>query len=549
MSPLTPQGLGEGAHRRRGKQLVLAAAIAPNILIARPTRPLHHRRMHSVSLFIEVLRTRPVSIFWLAALTQAALWWLVPALFYSAPPTQLGDLLAISREFPLGSEVGPPLAYWVAEVAFRAGGLVLVYLVAQVCVTVALWAMFALGRATLGDTHAALAVLLMAGVGALSVPTPDFGPGILALPLWALALLHYWRAAGEGRRAYWLALGFELGFLLLTSHAGFVLLGLLLAFTLSTAHGRTQLTFAEPWIAGVIVLLAYFPQLIWLEQSGSAGFASLDDMIDGARTWARLAAWLTASHAGILILVALAHGLLARNRPAPQIVRPAIDPMARKFLIGLALTPVIAIGALVLFTGRAEAFVSAPLVVLSGVAVMAGLPDRIRVTHQRLTGAAWAALLLLPPVLVAAAIALLPWIFAADLPVAQPAADMGRFFGENFERRTGKPLAIVTGDQRLATLTALAAPSRPSLYLTTTPERTPRVTRRDIEEKGAVVVWRSADTRGTPPAWVREHFPALVPEVPPRAFARRFQGRLPLIRVGWAVIRPRAQAAVPAPAR
>jgi hypothetical protein len=39
---------------------------------------------------------------------------------------------------------------------------------------------------------------------------------------------------------------------------------------------------------------------------------------------------------------------------------------------------------------------------------------------------------------------------------------------------------------------------------------------------------------------LRERFPNLVPEVP-RAFARRFQGRLPLVRIGWAVIRPIAQ--------
>jgi 4-amino-4-deoxy-L-arabinose transferase-like glycosyltransferase len=503
--------------------------------------------MQSVSLFAELLRTRPVAIFWLAALTQAALWWLVPVLFYTAPPTQLGELLAISRELPLGDDVGPPLAYWVAEFAFRTGGFALVYLVAQVCVTVALWAIFSLGRATVGDTHAALAVLLMAGIGALSVPTPDFGPSILALPLWALALLHYWRAAGAGQRAYWFALGLDLGLLLLTTHAGFVLLGLLLAFTLSTAHGRIQLTYAEPWIAGVIVLLVYFPQLIWLEQSGSAVFARSDEMIDNVRAWARLAAWLTASHAGLLLLIILAWGFFTRRGSAPQFERAAIDPAARGFLIVLALGPVVAIGVLALFSGRTGtgAFVSAPLVVLSALAVLAASPDRIRIVYQRLAGAAWAGLLLLPPVIVAAAVAVLPWIFPVDLPVAQPAADIGRFFGESFERRTGKPLAVVTGDQRLATLVALAAPSRPSLYLIATPERTPWVTPRDIEEKGAVLVWPSADTRGTPPAWIRERFPNLAPEVPARSFARRFQGRLPLARIGWAVIRPRPQPAAP----
>ena len=39
--------------------------------------------MHYVSLIIEFLRGRPAVVFWTVALTQAALWTLVPALFYS----------------------------------------------------------------------------------------------------------------------------------------------------------------------------------------------------------------------------------------------------------------------------------------------------------------------------------------------------------------------------------------------------------------------------------------------------------------------------------
>mgnify|MGYP003694770013 CR=1 FL=1 len=48
-----------------------------------------------------------------------------------------------------------------------------------------------------GIRHAVLAVLLMVGIAAFTVPSPDFGPAILAAPLWALALLYYWRAIGE----------------------------------------------------------------------------------------------------------------------------------------------------------------------------------------------------------------------------------------------------------------------------------------------------------------------------------------------------------------
>jgi hypothetical protein len=173
--------------------------------------------MRWVSLAIELLRTHPVPVFWAAALTQAVLWTLVPSLFYSAPPGDLPEFLLAARETTLGNPFGPPLAYWLAEAAFRIGGMSGVYLLSQLCVLVTYWAVFSLGRIVVGDRHAAIAVLLMGGVAAFSVPTPEFGVPVLAMALWALVLLYVWRAAGEGRRLYWLAAGAAMGLLLIAT--------------------------------------------------------------------------------------------------------------------------------------------------------------------------------------------------------------------------------------------------------------------------------------------------------------------------------------------
>src|SRR4029077_18130367 len=79
--------------------------------------------MFFVPLYLELLRSRPQLLFWFAALTQAFVWLAVPALFYFAPPGALAQLLAIGHEFRLASGVGPPLAYWLGEIAFRIAGL------------------------------------------------------------------------------------------------------------------------------------------------------------------------------------------------------------------------------------------------------------------------------------------------------------------------------------------------------------------------------------------------------------------------------------------
>ncbi len=53
-----------------------------------------------------------------------------------------------------------------------------------------------------------------------------------------------------------------------------------------------------------------------------------------------------------------------------------------------------------------------------------------------------------------------------------------------------------------------------------------------------MLVW-PADKTNTPPADLKTQFPTMVPELP-RSFGRAVQGRLPLIRLGWSVLRPRA---------
>src|SRR5258706_16238970 len=94
--------------------------------------------MFRVSLILEALRARPALMFWVAALAQGALWTLVPSLFYAAPPGEVPPVLAVGREWQFGSPYGPPLAYWLADVAFRVAGnsIVGVYVLSQACVVI-----------------------------------------------------------------------------------------------------------------------------------------------------------------------------------------------------------------------------------------------------------------------------------------------------------------------------------------------------------------------------------------------------------------------------
>jgi 4-amino-4-deoxy-L-arabinose transferase-like glycosyltransferase len=511
--------------------------------------------MFHVPLYFEALRSRPVLVFWFATLVQAALWFIVPLLFYSAPPAGLVHVLAVGRDFRLDGPFGPPLAYWLAGIVFRAAGATGVYALSQICVVATWVCVFALARAIVGATHAVMAVLLMIGISAFTVWTPDFGPPVLAMALWAATLLFYCRAVIEGRPRYWYALGVASALLLCTSETALVLLGTLSLFTLLTRRGRAALTGIESWLVATALILVVFAHLFWLRQAGAA--AALAPVIGRLRNadaaganrlaWLLLLAGLVLVLAGLIVLVALAGGWpRTRAEPAPAIARPPVDPLAHRFVMALALWPAIAATAIAVLIGdRQPPGGSAPLLVLSGLAVIVAAGDSIALRYTRILGFAWAGLLFAPALFVPAAIVLLPWTAGTDLSVSQPAAAMGRFFAQSFERRTGQPLAIVSGDVRTAELIALAAPSRPRIYLDADPARSPSVTADDIRNQGAVVVWPASEATAEPPESIKVHFPGLVAEVP-EAFARPVRGRMPPLRIGWGMIRPAGASVAPA---
>ena len=504
--------------------------------------------MLHVTLFIELLRSHPRRTVWAMALVQALLWTLVPAIFYAAPPGRLPEVIAVGHEFQLGSYLGPPLAFWLANAAYVFGKFG-VYLLSQICVVVTYWAVFQLGSVIIGARHAAFAIVLMGGVVAFTVPTPEFGPAVLATALWALALLHYWRAAEQQKFGYWFTLGIDLGLLLLTTYASVVLIALLLGYMLSSARGRDKLTEAGPWISGVIIALAIFPLLIWLDHPGGAVRTPAAVQLEfNPLTGLCLLGWLLAAHVGLAILVLLGYGFPGtRREDLPTVERASADPEGKRFVYFFALAPTLAMTLFAMLFGGPAQVPLMPLAVMSGLAVMATAPEHLHLVYQRLAGIAWAALVVLPAFLAIGAVIALPWVFPYELAITRPAGDIGRFFGESFQRRTGKPLAIVTGDEQTAMLVALAAPSRPSVYYDAMPERTPWISRQDIDTKGAIVVWPTTDTTGVPPPEIKARFPDLIPDVP-RVFERNVQGFVPPVRIGWGVIRPRGLASETPPA-
>ena len=260
------------------------------------------------------------------------------------------------------------------------------------------------------------------------------------------------------------------------------------------------------------MIAVLFPYLIWLDLSAGISFLDLATIAGNLRTGA--------GSSSALLVEPCRHG--DPDRARARHVRSAraarrrrssarrSHPAARGFVYFFALAPIVAMGLFALFTRRPENFMAAPLVVMSGLAVIVAAGDRIRIEHQYLIGYAWAR----------AAGAAAAARGARD---RDPALDRrGRSAGRAAGRRDGAVLrrqlsrAAPAGRSRSWPATrrwrrwwrSARRAGRASIS-NAAPERPPRVTRQDIADKGAVIVWPATDTpagrrprsRGSFPIW------------------------------------------------
>jgi hypothetical protein len=399
---------------------------------------------------------------------------------------------------------------------------------AQFCGIATFWTLYLLARAIVGGQQAVIAVLLTMTVTAFSLPGVEFGPLVLARPLWALLLLHSWQLIGQNRRNAWFAWSIDAGLLLLTTPAAIGLLLLVAGFALATARGRRTLRSFDPLFALLVIVVLALPYLVWLIRAdtlASPPWPAIAQLSGRAVHWARLLVGLVLAMSGIVLLAVLNSSWFSRNvEEAPIIYRPPVDPLARNFVYFFAIAPALA-GSLIsgLFDLDRVAGGAGVALLMSGLAAVVATGDLIYLRRQRLLRSVWAAAIVAPSLAVLATTLFLPWTRGSEVATSLPATSIARFFGDSFERRTN--------------LIALDA-GRPHLLLDATPDRTPWLTLARFNETGGVVVWRASDTSGTPPAAIAKTFPGLVPEVP-RAFEQLVTGRQPLLRIGWAIVRPK----------
>jgi len=499
------------------------------------------------SIYVEGLRARPAFFVGLLLIVHAFLWTLTAWIANPTPDPNLTVGLALGREWQLGYLGLPPLAPWVLEIVYRAGGLLAAYALGPATVALTGWLVFLFARRIVGDRHGALAVFLMVGVHPVAFPVGAFDSDLVQMPLVAAAVLAWWHAIVDRSRVAWLVVGVSFGMLAYAGPQGLFVLLALLALTAATGMGRAALQKNEHQIAAVAGLFLFTllltPRLIWLQYHGFDGALPTGEMTGetGAMSSAlSIAGVVIVGHVGLLIMVVLASRFGATDHEiAPVFMRPPLADFARRYVSVIALVPLpLAFAAAAYFGGRYTPGAAAPLVLYSGLFIIVLAGDALHVHRQRQVAVAALTLLLLPLALDLAIAFSSPWVGERGRSTNWPAASAARYITDVYRTRTGKPLEYVVGSVQTASAIAVLSRDRPHVFIDADPARSPWASREKLESAGGVVVWPVRGADGAPPASLAGNLPPLVAEAPLTLRWVR-SGNLDFVRLGWAIVPPK----------
>ncbi len=188
--------------------------------------------------------------------------------------------VVVSRALSWGYLDHPPLSFWMvrlmADLA-HSENRVLLRLPFILTFAGTTWLTFKLGARLFGERAGMYAALLLNLAPVFSLSTggwilPD-GPLDCAMVAAALALTHVLLDAHAARAwRWWLLAGLATGVALLSKYHGVFLLAGAAAFVVTRREARSWLARPEPYVAALVALALFAPDLIWNAQHGWASF-------------------------------------------------------------------------------------------------------------------------------------------------------------------------------------------------------------------------------------------------------------------------------------
>lgn len=450
--------------------------------------------------------------FWGIIGLHVLLWTFVPCILRYALPMDALEGTVWGHQLELGYDRNPWLNAWLTRLAVDMGGTSgwMVYLFSQLCVLLAFFCVWRLGRKILNPVHALIAVLMLEAIQYYTLAAVDFNDNVLELGLWPLMTLLFYRALTNTKYRDWIVLGIVAALALMAKYYTAILLLVMLFFIFAEPKARKSLRNKGLYLGAFIFILVILPHFIWLFQHDfvTMRYASLRVNENSSTTFWQYTQ--PALHFALMQLLAFAGAALLfcftlgkKNSAEPKCA--PISVFDQRFLWVMGTFVYVITVLLGISTGwQLHTLWGTPLLSFWGLLLVAFVrPCITKVRFQRFVAA----------VLVVFTIYLAAYIISMTAPGSHssgnfPAQPFANTITQKWQQDYHQPLHYVAGDRYLAGYIAFYSKDKPAVYIEWNSNKSPWIDEQELRKEGAVFIMPANGSTQFPQK-ILQRFPSL----------------------------------------
>ncbi len=204
--------------------------------------------------------------FWGFAGIHVIIWTILPIMFRFTLPLDAIEGTTWGRQLAFGYDKNPFLNAWLTELAVWIGGQSgwAIYLLSQLCIVAAFWAIWRLARKFVSPVHAFLAVVILEFITNYNIDAMDFDDNVLQVCFWALIIFFFYKAVTHQKTRDWIFVGLFAALAMLSKYFVVVLFLPMAIFLITNGQARKSFASTGFYIAIIIFCLLIEPHVIWL---------------------------------------------------------------------------------------------------------------------------------------------------------------------------------------------------------------------------------------------------------------------------------------------
>lgn len=439
-----------------------------------------------------LLKKSPSQIFYIFCGCHLVVWTVLPSFIIQNATIDIAESIVWGREWQFGYAKHPPLSIWLINLFYSIGGerLWLVFLLSQICVVAAMWAIWKLSSEFFEPKKALCAALLLEGVYYYNFTAFEFNQNVLQLAFWAFCSLYFYKAVKENKLFYWLFLGVCSGLAVMTKYFSGILLLMMLALMIFTREGRSRFLGVGPYLSFAVLLLISLPHLVWLAEHDYMTIKYIvkrtEDFTGG---WGHLLnpgrfVYSQFLAIGVAIIAFLS---IKKARLFKKIKIDTSFESLYPWVVGIG--PFIFLLLLsLIFNIRLRSMWGAPIWGFVGIILFLIFDVKFTQNIYRRFIKNIIVVALLFVLLFFGAYFVAPY-YGVKMAGDYPGQKLAKFFTEVWRKETGKPLKIVAGLIKPIGSIALYSEDKPKVITNMRLDHAPWVTEEDIKKHGMLIVW------------------------------------------------------------